>query len=133
LFPLMTPWDNKAPDTPQIDGPVRGKPKVEYDFTFSTMDTDGDNVSYYIEWGDGTSTGWTDYFVSGEVVIINHTWNKRNDYTIRCKSKDIYESESDWSAMEVEIPRNRKITNLWFLWFLEGFPNIEIILRIIIL
>jgi parallel beta-helix repeat protein len=118
-YPLMKPWDNKPPATPKIDGPAVGKPRVEYDFTFSTEDPEDNNISYYIEWGDGTYTGWTYYFLSGENVTFNHTWNKIDNYVIRCKTKDIFGDESQWGTLDVKIPRNKATFDSWFQWFLE--------------
>lgn len=109
--------NNTAPDAPYIDGPTSGKPGVEYEYVFSTTDPEGDDVSYYIEWGDGETTGWTDYFTSGEEAIFSHTWGKIDwDNTIRCKAKDIYDAESDWSITLVPI-------NFLILRFLEQFPS----------
>ncbi len=120
-YPLMKPWENKPPTTPTVNGPTVGKPGLEYDFTFSTQDPESNNVSYYIEWGDGINTGWTDYFLSGGNVTLNHTWNKIDNYVIRCKTKDIYGDESHWGTLDVKIPRNKTTFDSWFQWFFEQF------------
>jgi hypothetical protein len=113
---------NNPPDKPDICGPIRGKPGVEYVYTFKTKDPEYDNVSYYIEWGDDTSTGWTDYYPSETMVAISHTWDKIDRYPLRCKAKDIHDDESDWSTFPIEIPRN-KVFNFNFLERLfEKFP-----------
>jgi rhodanese-related sulfurtransferase len=118
-YPIRT---NTEPDPPTITGPVRGKPGVEYEYVFSTEDPENDAVSYYVDWGDDTSTGWTDYYPSGEEVAISHTWEEINWYnTIRCKSKDVYGVESDWS--ESLVPINNAPWR-----FLEQFPMLEAIL-----
>jgi len=120
---------NHPPDAPDIDGPVRGKPRVEYDFVFSTTDPEGDDVSYYVEWGDGTSNGWTDYYPSGADVLISHTWKKIDwDNIIRAKAKDIHGAESDWSI--TPVPINKITVNHLFLRFLEQFLFLEVFLRI---
>ncbi|KYK30676.1 MAG: hypothetical protein AYK22_08555 [Thermoplasmatales archaeon SG8-52-3] len=95
---------NNAPDAPDIFGPTSGKPGIEYVYEFCSNDPENDNISYYIEWGDGTITGWTDYFPSGEFAVFSHTWDKIDwDNILRAKTKDIYGDESDWSTREIPI------------------------------
>ncbi len=98
---------NHPPDKPWITGPLQGKIGVEYAFKFNAVDPDGDNVSYYVDWGDGTNSGWTNYYGSGEDVIISHTWNKIDHNTLRCKAKDIYGAEGNWSDCPIEISKNK--------------------------
>jgi hypothetical protein len=122
---------NNPPDKPDINGPIRGKPGIEYVYTFKTKDPENDNVSYYIEWGDDTSTGWTIYFQSGEVVAISHTWDKMDRYPLRCKAKDIHGDESEWSTFPIEISRNKLINFNFLNRLLERFPYMGVFLRII--
>jgi len=127
------PLDNKPPEAPTIEGPSKGKPGIKYDFTFYAEDLDDDDdVSYYIEWGDGTTTGWTDYFESGQPADFSHTWDKIEEFPIRCKAKDIYNAEGDWSNYIIYIPRNMVFdSNLNLLErLLERFPLLEVLLRI---
>lgn len=35
-----------------------------------------------VEWGDGTTTGWTRDYAPGLTVRFYHTWNKQGNYTI---------------------------------------------------
>jgi len=95
---------NSPPDRPDIIGPTRGKPGVEYDYIFVTTDPDDDDVSYYIEWGDGTSTGWTEYIPSGWEMFLSHSWDGIYDYSIRVKAKDIHGLEGKWTQFEMIIP-----------------------------
>ncbi len=53
---------------------------------------------YWVEWGDGTHTGWIGPYPSGAHVATNHTWMERGSYAITAKAKDIYEAESNFSA-----------------------------------
>ena len=63
-YDFVLTYGNNPPDKPNIYGPIRGKPGVEYVYEFKTRDPEDDDVSYYIEWGDGTNSGWTDYYPS---------------------------------------------------------------------
>jgi parallel beta-helix repeat protein len=113
--------ENNPPNKPMIDGPLNGKIKTEYEFTFHSSDPDGNDVSYYIEWGDGTNTGWIGPYAHCTNVTVSHGWNSIGTYPIRCKAKDVYDSESEWSELQVTMPKNKMI-NFYFLilnWLFE--------------
>ena len=63
----------------------------------STLDPDGDDVFYLIDWDDGTTSDWLGPYQSGEIVEINHEWTEPGTYEIKAKAKDIHNGESDWS------------------------------------
>jgi len=94
---------NYPPEEPSIDGPISGDVGIEYNYIFSAIDPDGDNVSFYIEWGDGNIEDWIGPFESGEHVTINHTWLEKRSYTIRVKAKDKYGFEGPWGTLEIII------------------------------
>ena len=99
---------NHPPNAPDINGPTEIPVGVEIDFIFSTLDPDGDNVSYYIKWGDGTSYGWTDYYPSGQDITIAHTWDEVDWFNIiRCKAKDTHGKESDWAKTPIRILKSK--------------------------
>jgi rhodanese-related sulfurtransferase len=119
--------DNIPPDAPDIIGTLNGKAGKEYDYTFVTTDPNEDDVSYYIEWGDESVEDWSESYESDENFITSHTWDAEGTYTIRVKARDIHGAESDWSNLEVSMPRN-KIINL-FERFLENHPKLFPLLR----
>jgi hypothetical protein len=101
---------------PAIDGRTICEPGVKYDYTFVATDPEDDDVSYYIDWDDGTSDGWTQYYQSGEVITISHIWDESGKYNITAKSKDIWD-ESRWSdPLTVTIPRNKAINRPILNW-----------------
>ncbi len=120
------------PEIPQIQGSTQGKAGTSYSYTFSSTDPDGDDVYYYIEWGDGQTEEWIGPYESGEVITVNHTWDEKGAYTIKAKAKDTKGLESDWGTLEVTMPKNKQSTNSLFLWFLQKlikrFPLLERIL-----
>ncbi len=89
--------DPDAPEAPKIDGPTNGKVGKNYKYNFISTDPNGDNIYFYVEWGDGTNTGWVGPYNSGKQVIFNHTWGSSGEYTIRAKAKDIHGKRSLWS------------------------------------
>jgi hypothetical protein len=98
-----TPPQQNPPFAPSIIGPTQGKAGEEYEYTFRSIDPNGDNIFYYISWGDGTDTGWIGPYTSGESITLSHTWSK-GEYKISAKAKDIYGAESPWATLEVTMP-----------------------------
>lgn len=126
-FDIIYEYVNNPPDTPTIDGPRKIKKDVQSDYTFTTNDSDGDDVLYFVEWGDGANTGWLGPFASEAICYANHTWTKKDKFTIRCKAKDEFNAESGWAEYTVSAPRDRFIT----FRFLDYFPNAFPLLRLI--
>ncbi len=123
-----TTSDN-PPTEPTISGPPSGNTGTIINYDFLSIDSDGDKISYYINWGDGEITDWTPFRLSGLKYTGSHTWNSQGFYTIRAKAKDIYGVESDWREKQIEIPRNKILANSLFLQLLEDFPNTISIIR----
>jgi hypothetical protein len=98
-----------------------------------SSDPEGTPVWYYIEWGDGTNSGWIGPYTSGHEIIVNHTWNKRGTYTIQAKAKDGYGAESGWGTLSVKMPINNNAVYSPLLQllerFLERYPHAFPILR----
>jgi probable HAF family extracellular repeat protein len=65
-------------------------------FFIYTMDPDDDDVKYFIDWDDGTTTE-TNWYSSGQIVEISHVWTEPGTYDIRVKATDIHGAESPWS------------------------------------
>jgi hypothetical protein len=97
---------NYPPESPEIDGPSSGSTGVEYEFTFSAIDFNNDDVKYYVHWGDG-STDETTFQGSGELVTLSHTWTRKANYIVKAKAEDVFGESSDWTEFEVIIPRNK--------------------------
>ena len=112
---------NIPPNKPVINGTVAGKPGITYHYTFTSIDQNDDEVSYFIYWGDGTTTDWTDFRPSGEPGYIDsHSW-KNGKYVIKAKTKDIYDAKSEWTEFPITMPRE-KTTIRSILNLLEKYP-----------
>ncbi len=114
-FAISTQWDdflkeylgilnNTAPAKPTITGPAKGKPEITYEYTLIAIDPEDQQVSYFVDWGDGTSTGWLGPYESGEQIIVNHTWEIKQTFTVKAKAKDALGAESEWATLAVKIP-----------------------------
>lgn len=79
---------NAPPHEPVIDGPSYGRSDIEYEFNFTAYDPLSEDLSYYIDWGDGSITGWTEPYNSGYKYAESHTWDTEGTYQITFKAKD---------------------------------------------
>jgi parallel beta-helix repeat protein len=123
---------NYPPEIPSIDGPSSGKWGKPHYFTFQSSDVEGSDVWYFVDWGDGSDTGWMGPFVSGDEVSEPHTWIDQETYVVRCKAKDIYGIQSDWAEHEITIPRTRASSYLWYEWLLERVPLLERLISLVL-
>jgi len=114
--------DHNAPEAPTITGETDGRFGVEYEYTFCSIDPNGDDVCYYVEWGDGEITDWTGAHGSGEEVVLSHTWEKRGTYTIRARAKDTDNLWGPWGELEVTMPVNQQSPYPLLELFRERFP-----------
>jgi len=121
--------DSNSPSAPIIDGPVSGRPKKEYSYTFKSTSPLNRDVYYYIDWGDNTITDWTGPYISGQNVTVNHTWNIKGAYTIKARAKDTDNLWGPWGTFEVKIAKNKIATNSILLRFLERFPILQKLLN----
>jgi len=118
----------EKPDKPS--GETQGKINVEYKYTTSTIDPDGDQIYYLFSWGENTTSGWVGPYESGEIGEANHTWTKKGNYEIKVKAKDELGAQSQWSdPLSISIPKNTALNFNLINWLLERFPNAFPILR----
>jgi len=108
IYAFGTP--NEPPEIPsKPDGPTNGLTNIEYTFSTSTEDPEGDEVYYLFDWGDGSNSGWIGPYGSGTTVNASHIWTEVGDYEISVKAHD-GRRESNWSnpltiqIIEVNLP-----------------------------
>ena len=112
---------NQPPGKPTINGTTSGTIGQTYAYTFVTTDPETNSVFYYIDWGDGTNSGWIGPNQSGQQITVFHTWSKRGTYTIKAKAKDVYNAESDWGLLKIRMPKSQIHTTFLFAHFFERF------------
>ncbi len=119
-----------SPNTPSINGPNTGKPGENYEYIIMAIDLDDQNITYCIDWGDNTNEEIIGPFTSGEEVTVMHSWVEEGTYIIRVKSIDIYNLESDWTTLEVSMPKTKSLNvfNPWISRLIERFPILELLL-----
>ena len=88
-----------------------GEPGIEYDYIFNSIDPDGNEVKYIINWGDNTSDK-TDFILSGTDVTVSHTWTSKGKYTITAKAEDEMGLISPEATKAITIPRDKALFTL---------------------
>lgn len=121
---------NNPPNVPTLSGPLSGKSGILYNYSISTTDRDDDDVFYFIDWGDGTNSGWIGAYKSGEEIKSPHVWIEKGTYSIKVKAKDVFNAQSYWATLTVTMPESYNILRLIF-WqqLFQRFPNAFPLLR----
>ncbi len=123
---------DNAPNTPTITGPAKGKPGQQYMFNTTTTDLDMDPIFYWIDWGDGSNTGWLGAFPPGFVVHANHSWTKKGTYQVKVKAKDVFNAESPWATLDVNMPLVSQFEFDFLKTFLQKHPFLSAFLSLLL-
>ena len=120
------------PSTP--DGPSSSLTAgIQYTYTTSTTDPDGDEIYYMFDWNDGTSSGWVGPYDSGNTGSATKSWSSAGTYQVKVTAKDEHGKVSDWSdelSVTVTKTRSKDINfNALIQKFFENHPYIFPILR----
>jgi outer membrane protein assembly factor BamB len=103
---------NNPPNTPAITGPNSGKTGETYTYTFSATDPDDDQLYYYVNWGDSTTSDWQGPYQSGSSITLSHSWSDDGTYSIKAKAKDDKGSESTYATLQVTMPKSKTFSLL---------------------
>ncbi len=87
-----------APATPS--GPSSGYQGSQYSYEFSTYATDpaGQGVAIRFAWGDGDTSAWSAYQVSGDTVYMSHSYLTTGTFNVTAQAKDVNGAVSAWSG-----------------------------------
>ena len=131
IFTFTTEHKNNPPTKPTIVGPTTGRAGQSYDYSFTATDPEGEQISYYIDWDNGTNTGWIGPFNSGQTITRSHTWFTEGYYAIKAKARDINGEEGPEATLIVTMPRGRVLSNNLLLWLLEQFEFLKILFNLL--
>ena len=126
----ITIVEDEPPNEPSIEGPTNGKVGIKYDYTFVTTDNDGDNLTYIVDWGDGTPVELFGPAASGEEVTGSHTWEEKGKYVIIVKAKDIYQVESNSITLTMIITKDKPV-NKTYINFIQNYKNLFPLIRLL--
>jgi hypothetical protein len=119
-------FENDRPQKPsKPSGPAKGDPDIEYTFSTSSSDSDGDSLQYLWDWGDGNYSDWLD---TDEAL---YTWTTEDNFEVRVMAKDEHGGESEWSdPLAFSTPRIKNLDQFHMLiWTLiERFPILQYLL-----
>jgi len=102
--------DNQPPNIPTITGPNQIKPRIAYTYTLSGTDNQSQNLTYYVDWGDGNGATGIGPYRSGETFTLTHTWKNRGTYVIRVRTTDTAGATSPWATVQVITPKEYSFT-----------------------
>ena len=128
LYPFINPIENIQPGNPIIDGPNYGKPNENYIYSFVSLDLNSHDLIYEVNWGDGFEEKSLFFSPSGEQISFNHSWENKGNYTIMVRSMDYYGAISDWSTLEVTMPKNKSLIEFkpLILRLIQRFPILNL-------
>jgi outer membrane protein assembly factor BamB len=114
---------NNPPDQPTIQGDTNGKIGETYTYTISGTDPDNDMISYFVDWDDGSDSGWQGPYDSGTSIELSHSWSEKDSYVIKAKAMDSEGSESNWATLQVSMPKNKIIQFSFSEWIHHYFSS----------
>lgn len=103
---------NNPPSPPLISGLANGTVDTLYPYAFGAIDPDEDNLTYVIDWGDGT-TAETVSLPSAKYFGRSHEWSSPGSYTITVTASDGELSAS--AKKDVTIHENLIVDNIWLI------------------
>ena len=112
--------ENQPPSTPEIQGPTNGKVGTSYSYSFTSTDPEGEDIFYYIDWGDGKVKEWIGPYTSGSEITIDHSFSNQGTFIVKTRTRDEDYGISGWSQMEVSMPKAKYgILPQFFIYFLK--------------
>jgi len=122
-----------APTAPIVTGTIKGRVKTPHEYTFQATSPTGDDVYYFIDWGDYGYEDWIGPYPSGKPVTLNHTWEKWGTYTIQVKAKNIDNLCGPWGILSVTMPLSYESPQFPFIqWLFERLPHAFPFLRFLL-
>jgi len=119
-----------APTAPTITGEIKGRLKTPHEYSFQATSPTGEDVYYFIDWGDYEFEEWIGPYPSGTPVKINHIWEELGTYAIQAKAKSVDNLCGPRGTLSVEMPTSYNQPLLKFLELLfQRLPNAFPILR----
>ncbi len=92
-YPLMARFQTPIP--PTVSGPEQVKPFKKTTFYFETTDFQGDDVYYYVHWGEYHTMGPYGPYSSDEKAEISYTFSYEGTKEVKAKATDIEDISSE--------------------------------------
>jgi outer membrane protein assembly factor BamB len=128
LHAFGTVESNNPPEMKTIEGRLQAEINTFHKYSFSASDPDNNPVGYFVDWGDGSTSGWTMDYEPDMKASLWHEWKEEGNYTIKVKARDSVGAESDWISLEVTMPKSHN--PIWWLnSLLDRFPLLSKLLE----
>ena len=112
----------RPPLSPTIDGPVEVIDGETATYQIAGIDPDGDQLYYYIKWGDGnTCQNWLGPYPSNQTISVNHTWDTTGEYTIEVQAMDETGLLSGWSKLDVTLSKTKVFDSSFIRFLIDWF------------
>jgi hypothetical protein len=105
-------FPSNPPDVPEITGPTMVTVNEISTYNIVTTDPDGDDVYYFVDWGDGNNSGWIGPYNSGIPTQTSHIWTGLGSFMVKVRAKDVYGVRSDWSDTLIVIVSDNRPPNV---------------------
>lgn len=113
---------NAAPDEPTITGPSEIQVNEVIGYEIQTTDPNDDEISYFIDWGDGSDSGWIGPYPSGEKINESHSWSEQGTHNLKVKAKDLDGLETEWVIHEVTVSKSKHCITRTMDWLEHRLP-----------
>ena len=128
LFPINASIENHRPEAPTVTGPTSVRFGFGNTWSFNATDPDGDNLTYYVDWGDVCGGAeWHGPYPSGVAIDMDHTYMVVNVLLINSMAVDEHGAESNMTYFEVNITKSVSL-NYMSLGLFARFPYLFLIL-----
>jgi len=133
MVPLfsMTAIANSPPSAPTIDGPSSGSSGTSYTYGLCSSDPDQDEITYCVDFGDGSGEICVGPFPSGTCAQVDHTWSSQRSFIITATAEDSHGAKSDTSTLEVTMPRYKLIQFSFILQILQNSPILKLLIGLL--
>jgi len=133
LLIASTATANQPPTAPEVAGPNDLKVGKSYSWTFVSTDPDGDDITYYVDWGDECGGAeWHGPYPSGQEIVLPHTYYNENVLIVQTLAVDDEGAESDFTYFEVTITKKTAVYRPFFN-FLENHPIMFLLIKHLLL
>lgn len=92
-----------TPYKPDFRGPWYGDPGETLEFCVLVDDANGDPMQVKFDFGDGTTTDWSDFVEDRDLFYVSHVYENEGSYQLRAKAKDCDLLESGWMEVQIKI------------------------------
>lgn len=91
----------------------------KYEYRLYSKDVNYDDVLYFVDWDDETSSGWIGPYPSGKEVVLKHKWNSYGAHLIRVQAKDSNNQMSRVEAFQTVVLSKSKAVSDFDGFFLN--------------